>query len=67
MLQNLPNWIKSAELHTINDSELYVTGVYVTITFILTVGYGDILAIHYQEKLLASFMMLVGVITFSFV
>lgn len=40
--------------------------MYATITFIVTVGYGDILAVNYFEKVLAIVYMLVGVIGFSF-
>lgn len=66
MLENEPNWIRASKLDQMSNSELYLTGVYVTITFILTVGYGDICVANYQEKLLASLMMLVGVMTYSF-
>ena len=41
----------------LDNLELYATGVYATITFIVTVGYGDILAINYVEKLFATVLI----------
>ena len=60
------NWIVASGSETLSNTDLYVTAMYATITFIVTVGYGDILAINYVERILASVMMYVGVIGFSF-
>ena len=60
------NWIVASGCDKLDNLELYTTGIYVTITFIVTVGYGDILAINYVEKIFAMFLMQVGVIGFSF-
>ncbi len=48
------------------DWELYMTSFYFTITTIVTVGYGDITAISIIEKIVAVFLMITGVIAFSF-
>jgi hypothetical protein len=48
------------------DAELYMTSFYFTITTIVTVGYGDITAISVIEKMVASVLMITGVIAFSF-
>lgn len=48
------------------DGELYMTSFYFTITTIVTVGYGDITAISVIEKIVAVFLMITGVIAFSF-
>jgi len=47
-------------------SELYITAMYFTVTTILTVGYGDILPFSKAEKLICIFLMVFGVISFSF-
>ena len=48
------------------EFELYVTSYYFTVTTIMTVGYGDIVAQSLGEKLLAILLMLIGVVAFSF-
>lgn len=40
--------------------------MYFTVTTILTVGYGDITAFSLGEKVICIFLMLIGVISFSF-
>jgi hypothetical protein len=40
--------------------------MYFTVTTILTVGYGDIRAYNTDEKLFCIFLMLIGVLSFSF-
>jgi hypothetical protein len=60
------NWIVKSGSDKLSNLELYGTGMYATITFIVTVGYGDILAVNYFEKILAVFYMQIGVIGFSF-
>lgn len=49
-----------------DNSELYLTAFYFTITTITTVGYGDILAVNPTEKIFCMFIMVIGVIAFSF-
>lgn len=49
-----------------SDGELYMTSFYFTITTIVTVGYGDITAVSVIEKVVAVFLMITGVIAFSF-
>lgn len=43
-----------------------MVAIYYTITTITTVGYGDISAMNTGERVLSAFLMLVGVIAFSF-
>lgn len=45
--------------------DLYMTSVYFTITTITTVGYGDMSATTFTEKIISVFIMLAGVIAFS--
>ena len=46
--------------------EQYLTSVYFTITTITTVGYGDMSIRTPLEKVFCIFLMLVGVLAFSF-
>jgi hyperpolarization activated cyclic nucleotide-gated potassium channel 2 len=50
----------------VDNSELYVTAFYFTVTTLVTVGYGDITAYSFEEKVFAIFLMLLGVVSFSF-
>ena len=49
-----------------SDGEIYLTAFYFTVTTISTVGYGDISGGTMTEKIGAIFLMLFGVISFSF-
>ena len=46
---------------------IYRTSLYWTVTTVTTVGYGDITGVNPQEKIFATFIMIIGVISFSFV
>jgi Ion channel len=48
------------------DGELYLTSFYFTVTTIVTVGYGDITAVSKIEKIVSIFLMITGVVAFSF-
>ena len=62
----MDNWITSFG-YDINDmGKMYVIGIYWTITTITTVGYGDIYATNTAERIIASIIMVIGVIAFSF-
>jgi hypothetical protein len=60
------NWIYYKEMQDFSIYDLYVTSFYFSVTTIITVGYGDITAISSGEKLVAVFLMLIGVIAFSY-
>ena len=49
-----------------DEAELYLTSFYFTITTIVTVGYGDITAVSMIEKIVSIFLMITGVVAFSF-
>ena len=60
------NWIYQKGLDDVDKTELYVTAFYFTVTTLVTVGYGDISAYSLEEKIFAVFLMLLGVVSFSF-
>ena len=60
-------WIFQKGYQDFSNKELYITSFYFTVTTILTVGYGDITAISMAEKCYCVFLMLIGVVAFSFV
>ena len=49
-----------------DDFTVYVASFYFTVTTLVTVGYGDITAQNSGERFMAVFLMLIGVVTFSF-
>lgn len=60
------NWIYSKDYVDLEDYKLYVTSFYFSVTTIVTVGYGDITAISAGEKIMCVFLMIIGVVAFSF-
>lgn len=64
--QSRVNWININNLQDVGNIELYVNSFYFTVTTLLTVGYGDITAISVEEKILCIFLMIIGVVSFSF-
>lgn len=60
------NWIYQSSFQDYEDYQLYVTSFYFTVTTIVTVGFGDIHAYNVYEQVICIFLMLIGVIAFSF-
>ena len=60
------NWIYQTGFQDYGDKELYITAFYFCVTTIVTVGFGDITAYSSGEKIICIFLMLIGVISFSF-
>ena len=65
--QSKDNWIYAKGYIDSPAYELYITSFYFTVTTLVTVGYGDITAVSPQEKIMCIVMMILGVLTFSFV
>lgn len=59
------NWISKGGLTDVGDIELYISGLYLTITTVVTVGFGDVIFQSMIEKFAAIILMLVGNFTFS--
>lgn len=49
-----------------NNFDLYIIAFFYTVTTITTVGYGDVYSHTSTERILSTVMMLLGVISFSF-
>jgi Trk-type K+ transport system membrane component len=64
--QGKMNWIYVKGYNDMDNSNLYMTSFYFTVTTIVTVGYGDITAISPGEKIVCVLLMIIGVIGFSF-
>ena len=58
------SWVSSTD--NMPKNELYLTSFYFSITTMTTVGYGDMSASSFTEKICCIFIMFVGVISFSF-
>ena len=46
--------------------DIYVATIYWTITTICTVGYGDVLAVNEEERIVISIFMIIGVFSFGY-
>ena len=60
------NWILSNGFEDQEIAELYTTAFYFTVTTITTVGYGDISGTNTTERVICIFLMIIGVLFFSF-
>ena len=59
------NWILCRGYTDYSNLELYIVGVYFSITTLATVGYGDLTACNMTERVVCSVMMLVGIFVYS--
>ena len=64
--QDFDNWINTKGYDYHKTGSMYIIAVYWTITTITTVGYGDIAATNTTERIVASVILVFGVIAFSF-
>lgn len=58
-------WISVSGFFEIDGFQLYSAAFYFTITTITTVGYGDVRGFNPNERIFCTFLMLVGVFSFS--
>lgn len=59
------SWM-SGDIQSMPPSEQYLTSIYFTVTTITTVGYGDVSGNTKSEKVFCCFVMIIGVMSFSF-
>ena len=64
--KSIDNWIDTFEFNLYSIGSMYTIGLYWTVTTITTVGYGDISATNTAERIVASIIMIIGVIAFSY-
>ena len=60
------NWVIDGGYQDLDWSDLYLASFYFTVTTITTVGYGDISGTNFTERLICIFLMITGVLFFSF-
>ncbi len=60
------NWIYKFNFVDYSDIDIYATSCYFTVATVVTVGYGDITPTNLGERFFVIFLMLIGVVSFSF-
>ena len=63
---NINNWIINISLQDSNFSDIYLASFYFNLVTIYTIGYGDILASNLMEYIYLVFLLIFGVMLFSF-
>ena len=53
------------DIKALPENEIYLTSFYFTITTFSTVGYGDIAAKNFYEKIFCCLIMVIGVTAFA--
>lgn len=61
-----PNWIISANLKNEPIEIIYISALYFNLTTIFSIGYGDITTRNIYERLYNNFLMIIGVMLYSF-
>lgn len=59
------NWIMAKGFSDLETADLYIVGLYFSVTTLATVGYGDITPSNNTERIVCSVMMLVGIFVYS--
>mmetsp|Transcript_83119 Transcript_83119/g.114742 ORF Transcript_83119/g.114742 Transcript_83119/m.114742 type:complete len:218 (-) Transcript_83119:564-1217(-) len=60
------NWIVANDFDLLDSFSVYLIALYFTVTTVTTVGYGDIQPISLLERIFCIFLMLIGVVAFTF-
>ncbi|KAF0694775.1 Aste57867_14373 [Aphanomyces stellatus] len=61
------NWMTVYGLHDASTSTQYIASLYWAVVTILTIGYGDVVGVTADEKVVAILCMIVGCGTYSFI
>ena len=64
-LNHEKNWVSSLKLDNSSNGDIYVTSYYFVLVSILTVGYGDIVATNFYERLFNSFLLIFGIFLYT--
>jgi len=62
-----PNWILNTHLETHPFKDIYICGIYILTMAITTVGYGDITCYSLSERVFQLFLLVIGIIAYSWV
>ena len=62
-----PNWIFSTELEVKSFSDIYICGIYLLITALTTVRYGDITCYSFNERIFQLILLIVGIVAYSWI
>ena len=60
-----PNWILNSKLDNSSFSEIYICSIYILMTAMTTVGYGDITCYCFWERVFQLFLLIVGILAYS--
>ena len=62
-----PNWILRAKLEVTDFHNLYICAIYILLMALTTVGYGDITCYSFHERIFQIFLLIIGIIAYSWV
>ena len=60
-----PNWIVSLNLEPNDSKNIYIASLYFICTTVISVGYGDILTYNITERLINGFLLIVGLLLYT--
>ena len=62
---SFPNWILETKLETHSFRDIYICAIYILITALTTVGYGDITCYSFHERIFQLLLLIIGIIAYS--
>ena len=62
-----PNWILNSRLDEYSFKEIYICSIYILTMAVTTVGYGDITCYSTQERIFQLFLLIIGIMAYSYV
>ena len=62
-----PNWIMTTNLDNKSFCHIYICGIYILITALTTVGYGDITCYSFKERIFQLILLIIGIVAYSWI
>jgi len=62
-----PNWIMTTNLDNKSFYHIYICGIYILITALTTVGYGDITCYSFKERIFQLILLIIGIVAYSWI
>ena len=62
-----PNWIMTTNLDNKSFYHIYICGIYILITALTTVGYGDITCYSFKERIFQLILLIIGIVVYSWI